>query len=133
MFRVRALAPFRKRKRYCAGATSSIGQTVPLTTIVLKKASVFQIGGIIEPSVSVSGSAGGWAAAGGARGKGSPYCPWSTPISLSKLSEPGTTMLQSVPSTHESFNASISSIANWLSPSSEPGWFKVSKKARFPG
>ena len=46
--RKRELQPFSRRKRYCAGATSSFGQLTPLTTMVLKKASGFQMGEMSE-------------------------------------------------------------------------------------
>ena len=52
-FRVRELQPFSSRKRYRAGATSNFGQVVPLTTMVLKKASGFQMPGMSEGPAGV--------------------------------------------------------------------------------
>ncbi len=47
-FRNRELQPLRSRKRYLAWATFRNGQVVPLTTMVLKKASGFQMGEISD-------------------------------------------------------------------------------------
>ena len=57
--RVRALHALSRRNRYRRGSTSSTGQVLPLTTIVLPKNSGFQIGdtsvfGIHGPSGGAS-------------------------------------------------------------------------------